>query len=136
MDQILNNIFYYISVIKLMLSLLGIHTIHTVYFTAWLEPWIMFRKAKFVFSRVHSIEYSFYRIIIGVMWERVPWSFGFVWIKKNYTQKILWVHSLALLACISANILEVVLIWHVKTLFKLQTILWGSFSHIVLRDIA
>ena len=51
----------------LKLNLLGIHSIHTVHFIAWLEPWTMFRKARFVFSKGYSIEHSFSGIIIGVM---------------------------------------------------------------------
>ena len=51
----------------LKLYLLEIHTIHSIHLTACLKPWIVLRKAKFVFSKAYSLECSFYRIIISIM---------------------------------------------------------------------
>ena len=62
----------------LKLNLLGIHTIHSIHLTAWLEPWTMLRKGRFVLSKVYSSEHSFYRIIISVMpvkSSRIIWNF-------------------------------------------------------------
>lgn len=67
MDCVLNNILEYISVIMLKLNVLEIHAVHTIHFTAWLKPWIMFTKAIFVFSKGYSAESLFYRIITNVM---------------------------------------------------------------------